>query len=134
MLILWFFVLLIFSHFIADFYFQTDEMAVNKSTSNRALTVHVNTYIAYLFAITVLPFCYLIHAHESWHKTGALFAFYVVNWIMHWIQDYNTSRWTTRLYKADRRHDFFVVIGFDQFLHYATLAATFSILIIGQMQ
>ncbi len=94
-------------HWLADFALQTDKMAINKSTSNWWLTIHVSTYTGVLFTVTVF------------HPLYA-----VVNGILHWVTDYFTSRWTSRLFKAGRRHDFFVVVGFDQLVHAWCLGLT----------
>lgn len=102
-----------FGHFVADFVLQRDSWAKAKSTSNLALTKHVATYTAaiFLFALAVLP---LVEA----------IAFALIQGITHWMIDYVTSRQTSRFYKKQQNHNFFVVIGFDQWLHVTVMLLT----------
>lgn len=93
-------------HWAADFVLQTNEMALGKSTSNRWLSFHVAVYTIALAFLTLSPW------------------FALVNGALHWVTDYVTSRWTARLWKAERRHDFFVAIGVDQLIHTVTLVLT----------
>lgn len=98
--------LLIWTHTVADFALQTDAMAINKSSSNKWLAIHVGIYAACL-----IPF-------------GPVFA--LVNFALHFVTDWVTSRMTSRLWKAGRRHEFFVVIGIDQALHLTALVLTYA--------
>jgi hypothetical protein len=54
-----------------------------------------------------------------------IYVFIPLNALAHFLTDWVTSRATSALYKEERYHDFFVVIGFDQLLHYVTLFGTF---------
>lgn len=115
------------AHLIGDFVFQSQWMASNKSKDLGALTTHVAIYgiVLTLFAIPTL---------SSW-----IYAFVISNVVVHWCTDYLTSRLSSRLFMAQFEenpitgfrmkdgftlHNFFVVIGCDQFLHLATLAIT----------
>jgi hypothetical protein len=98
-------VLLFWVHTFADFVVQTDTMAINKSKSNFWLTLHVMSY-----ALFLLPF-------------GFWFA--VANFWLHIATDYVTSRITSRLWREEKRHKFFIVIGIDQALHLTALALTY---------
>ena len=102
---IWVLVALFWVHWFADFIVQTNWMAKGKSSSNFALTLHVMSYAMFL-----IPF-------------GLLFS--VVNFFAHWVTDYYTSRWTTRLWKAEKRHRFFIVIGLDQALHLTVLVLSY---------
>jgi len=102
-------ILLVWVHFFADFICQTDKMAINKSSSNKWLSIHVGIY-----ALFLIPF-------------GIEFA--LVNFALHFITDYISSRATTALWKAEKRHWFFVVIGADQALHLTALIATYPIFV-----
>lgn len=110
---------LIVLHFIGDFLFQDNWMALNKSKMNGALTVHVMAYL--------LPFWFWAIA------TNTPQMFLVWTAVLHWVTDYYTSRITSKLWFIDergvdmsKRHWFFVMIGFDQLLHYAALAFAWS--------
>ena len=107
--------LLLFTHWFADFVLQSDYIAQNKSTSNLVLFEHVLLYI--------LPFAvlgWLIPVSLLWLLT---------NFLAHYIIDYVTSRLNSRLWAKGKVHWFFVSVGFDQFLHVATLVVTYEYLI-----
>ena len=118
---IWLVLAILVAHWWADFTQQTDEMAIGKSSSNWWLTIHVGVYAAWLTAV-LLCFGWL------WFKPFQAMVWLFVNIILHWVTDWFTSRWTTRLWKAERRHDFFVVIGVDQLIHAATLLTSAALL------
>lgn len=107
--------LLMLCHFIADFILQTDKMAIGKSTSMKWLTIHVVTYMV-PFSILMIFFAPSVYAYT---------AFIVVNFILHWITDYITSRVGSYFYQNDQRGMFFKTIGFDQYIHIICLTGTF---------
>lgn len=115
------------AHFVGDWFCQTDRMALNKSKSVRWLLTH--TLVANLFLLV-------------WGWKFAL-----INFLIHTVIDAITSRITSRLwflpmvggrgndglYRVELiegyRHWFFVTVGFDQLLHYTTLALTYAWLV-----
>jgi hypothetical protein len=99
---------LVWLHFIADFLLQTDKVAIGKSKSNKVLAYHCAIY-----AIPLLWF-------------GPLFA--GINGVLHFLTDWITSRWCSKLYREEKRHWFFVVIGLDQALHLTALILTYSLI------
>ena len=92
------------THFLADFVLQSDYMTQNKSKSNLVLLFHVSVYASCLLWF-------------GWQYA-------LLNGAFHFGTDYVTSRATSRLWVAGKRHWFFVVIGLDQFIHAVCLIAT----------
>lgn len=116
--ILW----ILFTHWIADFICQTHEMSIKKSKSNWWLSYHVMAYTT-VTGIFWLPFILKIDLPEITY-----ISLLVTTFVFHWITDYFTSRWTSKLYVKGDIHNFFVVIGLDQFIHYTTLLLTYKLL------
>lgn len=114
---IWQFLALLAVHWVADFVLQTHWQASNKSKRLDALFRHVGTYTASLAVGTwfIIPGSTLITAY---------LAFVLINGGLHLSTDYLTSRWSSALYAKQDWHNFFVVIGFDQLIHQATLAVT----------
>lgn len=113
--------LLIFTHWVADFVCQTDEMAKNKSKSNKWLGKHILAYMSVLSVFAV---------YSGWEAAiENVLGFVLINGIAHFIVDYFTSRLTSKLWAKGDVHNFFVVIGFDQALHMITLVLTFNLLL-----
>ncbi len=140
---------LIVLHFIGDFLLQSDWMATNKSKRWDALTLHVGAYMAPFWAWVTFV------ANVS---SVRLVWWLIANFALHFITDAITSRITSRLWFFERRagiwiqapytapkhngeivnpwtptvgnrHWFFVVIGFDQVLHYCALLLTWEWLV-----
>jgi uncharacterized membrane protein len=112
---------LLLIHWIFDFHLQTDEMSKNKSKSNWALCEHVFIYTMGLGVMAVLNISYFVGHLGNW--SGGVFV--LINCVAHFLTDWVTSRATSALYEKERYHDFFVVIGADQMIHYITLFGTF---------
>lgn len=101
--------LLLIVHWFADFVCQSNYMAQNKSSSIKALSLHILVYTAILSVF------------------GLKFA--IINGLAHFAVDFITSRITKYLWKKQDVHNFFVVIGLDQLIHTITLIYTYNLLI-----
>jgi len=108
---------LLFLHWVADFLLQSHQMASNKSSSIYWLTVHVATYSSVWFLAGIFLFPIL-----------TVITFTAITFACHWTTDYFTSKWTGRLWREQKIHNFFVVIGLDQFLHFTQLILTYTLL------
>lgn len=124
-----FILIVLFTHWFADFFCQTDWQAKNKSTNNIALLKHVSSYSIVWLIVSFFIF-YGYYKYEIVVPLILAFAFTGITFLCHFITDYFTSRLNTYLYKKDDIHNFFVSIGFDQWLHYFQLFFTFYLLFI----
>lgn len=107
-----------FFHWLFDFFFQTEEMGNNKSKDNFVLLEHIVIYFGGLMCMMAVNCWYF-------HNQIYTLVWFVINAVAHFFTDWTTSRATSLLYKEERYHDFFVVIGVDQFIHMITLFGTF---------
>ena len=112
---------LLVTHWVADFVFQTDWMARNKSSSNLPLFVHVCVY-----SLILIPFA------VSYIPSYAVAWFIAFNMFLHFVVDYHTSRLTSKLSAAGKygsktvpNFGMFSIIGLDQMLHYISLVGTY---------
>jgi len=110
------FVGLLLAHWVGDFVLQTQWQATNKSRNLGALTLHVATYSAVLLVAAVILL-------GPWRGL----AFTLANAGLHFATDYVTSRLSAKYWARQEWHAFFVMVGFDQFLHQAALAATLAV-------
>jgi len=129
-----FFIILV--HYVADFVFQSGEWGAMKSKCNRALIMHTLMYAL----IWVVPAAFLFNfgckgsIFGTCVYTGKLFIFLVVTFIVHTVQDYITSRITSKGFENKNymsgipNFGAFSVIGLDQVLHYAQLFLTYYLL------
>lgn len=118
-------------HFVGDFVLQTQDQAANKSTSNRYLALHVFNYSLF----TAIGWFMFLPSHLSfpWVITCApghinVFWVFMITFVSHFTTDYFTSRWTKNLWEKKEVHDFFVAVGFDQFMHAFQLFYMYAIL------
>jgi len=115
--------ILIWVHFVADFVCQTDKMGVNKSSSLLWLFAHIFSYTFAVFSCVLFFVLYnsKIHDINFNYDIGLVLFFSLFNGLTHLIIDFVSSKLTKYLYQNNKRHDFFVVIGFDQALHLSIL-------------
>jgi integral membrane sensor domain MASE1 len=124
-------------HFVSDFVFQSNWMASNKSKNLDALFSHT---MAYTFTMVVfLGFYTQFRFNYPPGIVVPLWAvFSIVTFSTHTLTDFVTSRITSVIFesamqdfKQDLRnefsrkyHDYFVVIGLDQLIHFLSIWAT----------
>lgn len=122
---------ILFVHWISDFVLQSSWMATNKSKNWLALGSHVLVYTASMGVLILLSgvivaaaFSNIIGGAIMIITPLAFVKWIVLNGVLHFITDAVTSRITARLWKKNDMHNFFVVVGFDQFIHYSCLIIT----------
>ena len=121
-------------HYVADFIFQAEEWAENKSKSNKALLNHVSTYSTFWVFASCVLFGVNFPGHTmEWYVSHSI-GFAMVTFILHFITDYITSRIVSKRF-ADKYYGSpipnfgaFTIIGLDQVLHYAQLFLTYYLL------
>ena len=101
-------ILILLTHWVFDFVLQTDEMALEKGKNFWTL---VNHSIVYSLGFLVV--------------FGGREMFFILL-VSHIIIDGISSRVAGYFYKIGDRHNFFVVIGLDQVLHYIVLIWIFG--------
>jgi ABC-type cobalt transport system substrate-binding protein len=118
-------VLILLIHLVADFVFQSEQWALNKSKAWSPLLKHTATYSSLWF----LP---------MWLMSGALvnaLLFVVVTFVAHTTTDYFTSRVVSKQFAAGHygspipNFGAFSTIGVDQVLHYIQLFVTYLLII-----
>lgn len=107
-------------HWIADFVLQTSWQAENKSSSNKALVSHTGMYSLFWLAAGI----WYVGLVDT-KKIGELLLFVMITFVAHTLTDYFTSRQVKKFFAKKDYHNGFVVIGFDQILHYTQLFLTF---------
>lgn len=124
-------------HFIADFIFQAEEWATNKSKDLVALVSHTFVYtLVWLIPAGFLfssP-CDLSPIFGRCVDGYKLFSFLGITFASHTITDYFTSKIVSKKFANGEygspipNFGAFTIIGFDQVLHYAQLFLTYHIL------
>ena len=117
--------LYLFIHWYADFVCQTDKQAKGKSSSNWQLLAHTSMYGLIITIFTYVIFLAGRFGAQYWY-TPLIFG--GIQFVTHTIIDWCTSRINKKLWKDGYVHEFFVMIGFDQFIHYIILFSSLILL------
>lgn len=112
------FLFILVTHFLGDFVLQTNWQAKNKYNNNKALGYHCLTY-----SLVWVTMSYV--ALENLPKS---LLFGIITFLCHFITDYNTSKLCKKFFDNKDTHNGFIVIGFDQILHYLQLYLTFILI------
>lgn len=119
-------IFIMFIHWLADFVCQPRKMAENKSKRISTLAAHAVVY----GAVMLYSVLFLSLRYEAIGPTWNVILFGLINMGLHFATDGITSQFTRRLWERQYVHGFFTVIGFDQFIHFTTLAITAKMFLI----
>lgn len=119
---------ILFIHWFADFVAQSDLQAKNKSKSWYFLLEHTGNYsfIWWIVGLGYIGFKFDKFPIEQ--TLMPLAKFVLITFVCHTITDYFTSRLNSKLWTQGNTHNFFVSIGWDQFLHFTQLLITYQLL------
>jgi hypothetical protein len=112
------FIFILLIHFLADFGLQTHQQATLKSSEEKFLFYHVGVY-SLVWLVAMLSY------GLDWN-TSFRFAYWTL--FFHFITDWITSRVGKPFWKNDDFHNGFVVVGFDQLIHYIQLIMTWKLI------
>lgn len=126
---------LIIVHYIADFMFQTEEMATGKSKNIDSLIKHGLVYTLVFFIAFSLWCAYNNHiTHLSAYDAGLtlkVFWFFPITFVFHVMVDFFSSKVVSKkfenkiFYTGLPNFGAFSIIGLDQVIHYTILFATY---------
>ena len=110
------------AHWVGDFVLQTQWMAENKSKSVAVLSTHVAVYT-----------CVMMWAVATFTMTTSLRVEDVLAWVtlngaLHLIVDSVTSVASSHFWYKREYRKFFMVVGFDQCVHYVCLIGTLGMM------
>lgn len=131
--------ILIVIHYIADFMFQTEEMALGKSKSFLILLKHTFVYtgifyIAFVFWIVINGEFLGYNIFKDVTITDKIILFFPITFLCHTVIDYVSSKITARKFEKKEFYTgipnmgAFSIIGLDQVFHYGTLFLTYYFL------
>lgn len=112
-------------HWYADFVVQTDKQAKGKSSNNWQLLAHTSSYSLIITICTYILYLTNSFGAQYWYIP---LIFGIIQFVTHTIIDYITSRINKKLWINEEVHTFFIMIGFDQFIHYGILFVSLSLL------
>lgn len=108
--------MLLLTHWLGDFVFQSRWMGDNKASKPEAMFAHIFVYM-----ITLSSSIFWIDlTKDNW------FGFVISNVGFHLFVDVVTSNLTKYYYEQKSMHSFWCTIGFDQFLHVSMLLYTYN--------
>lgn len=107
------FSILLITHWLGDYVFQTSKMALGKSKHLKWLAVHVLTYTVILCICSLFIF-----------PIKVAISYAILNGILHGITDFFTSKLAAKHTENPRL--FFPILGFDQLIHLLTLYISYS--------
>jgi hypothetical protein len=119
-------ILILFLHFVSDFVLQSRDMGRKKGKNLYWLTTHV---FVYSLSFTFLWFLLTKPLNNPYNE---VIMFFSLVFSTHWITDYFTSKLSGGFYlkmnesKSVKTKNFYewlfwLIIGFDQFIHIASL-------------
>ena len=112
-------VLLLLIHFVGDFIFQSTNMAINKAKSIKWLVIHIGVYTIILTAGSIILFGI---------ETAIIYA--LINGGLHFVTDFFTSKLNASLFEKEDKRWYYSGIGFDQFIHGASLLLTYDFVVL----
>lgn len=119
MVAVWAVIIVLALHWFSDFVWQPHWMSLRKSKENWVLAQHS----ARIFAGSLIAALF-VAAFSNNITWWGISMFAAVNGLSHYWVDFVTSRITSKLWREEKVHNFFVVIGFDQFLHMTIAVST----------
>ena len=118
------FIVMVLGHWLGDFIFQTDEMAISKHKDLNDLCIHSLTYSSVWVVIGLIMMSFeLIET-----KPIALFLFFGITTITHALVDHLVSKFGYKFFESGNPSTFMGIMSFDQMLHYIQLYLTYTLL------
>jgi len=122
--------IVLIGHWISDFVLQKNKKKTRAKIKNKNvkhIVPHTLLYTSILTCLIIISqFLNIIHSKYYF----SIFYFFIITYITHFLTDFYITKINEKHLKKNKRHEYFVTIGIDQFLHYSMLFSTLYILYI----
>ena len=119
--------IVLFIHWVADSFTRSDAyMALSEGTYFDSISLHAALYTFFIFVFISIFIIFTSNFAISLISLVTL-TWSILNGILHWIVDRGITNLNSILWKNNLREWYFVVLGFDQIIHYICLFSTLMI-------
>lgn len=108
------------AHWIGDFLLQKNKKKTRKKIKNKNIKHLLPHTLIYTLVLTFTVF--ILQLINNWNSN--LILFFLITYTSHFIVDLIITKRNENILKRNDRHQYFLTIGIDQFLHYSILFAT----------
>lgn len=126
-------VTILIGHFLGDFVFQKNNLKLSRSKNFKIRLKSVLKHLLphtllYSGIITILLLLIQLIGKLPTSDWFTLPLFFIITYVIHLITDLIITLINNNYLTKNKRHKYFVTIGFDQMIHYITLYVTIKFL------
>lgn len=121
---------ILFGHWISDFVLQRNKKKTKGKIKNKNLKHILPHTFLYTTILTILVFILQLFNIIEPIYSFVVLLFYFITFVTHFLTDFIVTKINEKFLRKNKRHEYFVTIGFDQFLHGSILFGTLKLLYI----
>ena len=121
---------ILFGHWISDFVLQKNKKKkkVKGQVKNKNLKHILPHTLLYTVVLTSLVSILQLFNIIQPRYLFAILIFFIITYVTHFLTDFCITKVNEKFLRKNKRHEYFVTIGFDQFLHGTILFATIKLI------
>ena len=119
---------ILFGHWLSDFVLQKNKKSTRKKIKYKNVKHILPHTLLYTTILTIGVNLLCITEDIYCNYKLSVFYFFTITYITHFITDLVVTKINSKFLKKNQRHNYIVMIGFDQFIHATTLILIYNLI------